>query len=122
MITKEKLREDLLRKYNYNKYKIVGSTCYCPICGKEFVKKTRDQVFCSSRDNTYCKDVYHNFMRYGTLYSNYQCFREVMGIKKKESNKNKLIRVDGKLYPFGSNELEEALMNQEKIHDDEFFI
>lgn len=77
MITREQLREDLQRRYNDNKMMIVGATCYCPICHKPFEKKTVHQVFCGSSIDTHCKDAYHNFMRYGTLYPQYKCFNEV---------------------------------------------
>lgn len=81
MITKNELKEDLQRRYHDNQLMVVGSHCICPICHKEFVKKTYQQVFCGSSKDTSCKDSYHNFMRYGTLNLKYQCFKEVF-IKK----------------------------------------
>ena len=117
MITKTKLKEDLLRRYADNKMKIVGATCYCPICHKEFEKKTVQQAFCEIK----CKDAYHNFMRYETIYPEYQCFREVINAKA-SNNRGKLLRVNGKQYPYGSKELEEALMNQMKEECNEFLI
>ena len=41
----------------------VGDTVKCPACGKEFVKKTYNQVFCNNNNNTRfgnCKDKYWN--------------------------------------------------------------
>ena len=49
-ITKRKER------YNTNKALKVGSVCVCPICGKEFIKKTYAHAFCCTK----CKDVFWN--------------------------------------------------------------
>lgn len=49
-ITKRKER------YNTNKALKVGSVCVCPICGKEFIKKTYAHAFCSTK----CKDAFWN--------------------------------------------------------------
>ena len=41
----------------------VGDTVKCPACGKKFVKKTYNQVFCNNNNNTRfgnCKDRYWN--------------------------------------------------------------
>lgn len=76
MITKEQLKKSLLEKYNNNKNKMVGSTCFCPICGQQFTKKTVLQAFCGTSQNTICKDAFHNFIRYGTTY-NFGCFKEL---------------------------------------------
>ena len=45
-----------LLQYESNKASKVGETIICPICSKEFVKKTYQQVFCC----TQCKDTYWN--------------------------------------------------------------
>ena len=43
-------------QYESNKASKVGETIICPICGKEFVKKSYQQAFCC----TQCKDTYWN--------------------------------------------------------------
>lgn len=43
-------------RYNTNKALKVGSVCICPICGKEFIKKTYAHAFCSNE----CKNTYWN--------------------------------------------------------------
>lgn len=63
----ENVKRKISKKYEKNKSMEIRSTCFCPICGNKFKKKTRAQVFCGSRTDTTCKDTYWNFMRYGTL-------------------------------------------------------
>lgn len=37
-----------------------GDTISCPCCGKRFVKRTYQQVFCSNKGAGNCKDRYWN--------------------------------------------------------------
>lgn len=64
----KELIEQISTVYYHNKNRKIGQTCKCPICHKEFVKKTNKQVFCGSRYDEECKNAYHNFIRYGTIY------------------------------------------------------
>lgn len=44
MNTRE-LIDQISTVYYHNKNRKIGQTCKCPICHKEFVKKTNKQVF-----------------------------------------------------------------------------
>ena len=46
--------------YNAAKSAQVGSTIICPICGKQFKKKSYQQAFCSNKGRGNCKDRFHN--------------------------------------------------------------
>lgn len=50
----------LKQKYDIAKSKNIGENANCPCCGKQFVKKTKQQAFCGSKENTKCKDKYWN--------------------------------------------------------------
>lgn len=43
-------------RYNENVQKKVGDNCTCPSCGKDFVKKSYQQKFHSTK----CKNIYWN--------------------------------------------------------------
>lgn len=53
---KKKLSESIekLKSININKKKY--SHCYCPMCKREFIKKSYQQIFCSNK----CRIKYHN--------------------------------------------------------------
>ena len=44
------------KAYITNKGKKIGDKCICPICGKEFIKKTYAHAFCCTK----CKDAFWN--------------------------------------------------------------
>lgn len=57
--------------YQHNKQAKVGATITCPVCNKQFQKKSYQQAFCSNgnkqKNNTHlgvknCKDKYWNFV------------------------------------------------------------
>lgn len=47
-------------RYNQNKNAKVGDECICPSCGRKFIKKYYQQVFCITNGGTVCKDKYWN--------------------------------------------------------------
>jgi hypothetical protein len=59
----EKFTMKMTKTYKTAKLANIGDTIICPACGKEFVKKNYNQVFCSNvrtkRFNN-CKDKYWN--------------------------------------------------------------
>ena len=48
-----------LKRYEVNKSASVGEDIICPSCGTHFIKKSYQQVFCSTK----CKDNYWNQKR-----------------------------------------------------------
>lgn len=44
------------KAYITNKGKKIGDKCICPICGKEFIKKSYAHAFCCTK----CKDAFWN--------------------------------------------------------------
>ena len=54
----------LSESYNIASKAKVGTKIICPVCGKEFIKNTYHQKFCSNyktNGKNNCKDKYHNF-------------------------------------------------------------
>jgi hypothetical protein len=51
--------------WNNNASAKVGSKCHCPVCGRNFVKKSYQQKFCPSKKgrSSKCKDKYWNLQR-----------------------------------------------------------
>jgi len=47
-------------QYDRNKKAKTGSIITCPICQKQFVKKSYQQAFCSNKRKGNCKDKYWN--------------------------------------------------------------
>lgn len=47
-------------QYSFNKKSKVGVEIHCPTCGRAFVKKSYQQVFCTNKGVNNCKDGYHN--------------------------------------------------------------
>ena len=49
-----------LKIYEAAKAAKTGTVCRCPSCGKEFIKKSYQQAFCSNKGRGNCKDKFWN--------------------------------------------------------------
>ena len=47
-------------QYDYNKKAKTGSIIVCPVCQKNFIKKSYQQAFCSNKGKSNCKDKFWN--------------------------------------------------------------
>lgn len=52
-------KSNSIKKYETNKSALVGDELVCPICGRNFIKKSYQQAFCCND----CKDRYWNQTR-----------------------------------------------------------
>lgn len=50
----------LRERYKINKETKVNSECVCPSCNYKFIKLRKNQVFCTTKQGTKCKDFYYN--------------------------------------------------------------
>lgn len=53
-------KERMLARYETAKAAKTGTMCTCPVCSKEFKKKSYQQAFCSNKGRNNCKDLFWN--------------------------------------------------------------
>lgn len=53
-------KERMLARYETAKAATTGTMCNCPVCNKEFKKKSYQQAFCSNKGHNNCKDLFWN--------------------------------------------------------------
>jgi hypothetical protein len=53
-------KERMLARYETAKAAKTGTVCTCPVCSKDFTKKSYQQAFCSNKGRNNCKDLFWN--------------------------------------------------------------